>query len=177
MLEEWIAAIDNVLYSPAMIGAQVFSVFLSMGLIVLYWRMLRETGEVSRPLNEIFFSFLSPKKIEIDAEGLFEKWSQIETRFGAYDEGQWKLGIIEADTVLDEAIKQLGFKGDTMGERMRKVQKDKFPFIDGAWRVHRVRNYLVHDPTYHLSPESATRTYEIYRNVFTQLGIIKREGD
>ncbi|MYE37911.1 MAG: hypothetical protein F4X82_00085 [Candidatus Spechtbacteria bacterium SB0662_bin_43] len=173
--EELLASIDAFLYSPLMIAVQVFSVILTIGLCVLYWKMLRETGEVSRPVGEVFSSiWLRKSKVaRLDYGELSQKWQQVENRMNTHDETQWKMAIIEADTILDEALQQMGVKGKTMGERMKKVNKKKFPMLDSAWRAHRVRNYLVHDPSYHLSLNAAAQTYELYRKVFVDIGVAK----
>lgn len=163
-------AINGFLYSPFMISVQVFSFILSAGLAVLYWRILQETGVLERSIFETRTSW-NPERLAV--ADLASKWQGVVARTATNDESQWKLAIIEADTILDEAIKQLGYKGTTMGDRMKQIKPGKFPMLEDAWRVHRVRNYIVHDPTYHISAQAASRVFGIYQAIFIRLGIIQ----
>ncbi len=56
----------------------------------------------------------------------------------------WPLAIINADKLLDEALKKLKYKGKTMGERMVAAQHD-ISDNDGMWYGHKLRNKLVHE--------------------------------
>ena len=161
--------INAFLYSPFMIAVQVFSFIISAGLGVLYWRILQETGVLERSIFETRTSW-NPERLAV--ADLAAKWQGVVARTATNDESQWKLAIIEADTILDEAIKQLGFKGKTMGDRMKQIKPGKFPMLEEAWRAHRVRNYIVHDPTYHISAAAASRVFGIYQDIFIRLGII-----
>lgn len=56
----------------------------------------------------------------------------------------WPLAIINADTLLDEALKKRRYKGKTMGERLVAAQHD-LSDNDGVWFSHKLRNKLVHE--------------------------------
>jgi hypothetical protein len=56
----------------------------------------------------------------------------------------WPLAIINADSLLDEAMKRLKISGKTMGERMVSAQK-MFTDNDAVWHAHKLRNRLAHD--------------------------------
>ncbi len=173
--------IDNFLYSPLMIGVQVFSVIFSIGLIILRMKMFRETDDINRPLSEMLDSWFTRNKKNTETQnnnnrnldGLMSKWQEIENRMNTHDEAQWKLGIIESDNLLYEALQQIGIQGDSLGEKLKSMNINHYPFINDAWKAHRVRNYLVHDSSYHLSARTVGETYNYYRNVFVDIGIVK----
>jgi hypothetical protein len=56
----------------------------------------------------------------------------------------WPLAIINADKLLDEALKKRHFKGKTMGERLVAAQRE-FSNNDAVWFGHKLRNKLVHE--------------------------------
>lgn len=66
------------------------------------------------------------------------------------------LAIIEADKLLDDAMKKAHFKGKTMGERMVSAQR-KFSNNDNVWAAHKMRNKLVHETDVKFN-ENETRT-------------------
>lgn len=53
------------------------------------------------------------------------------------------LRIVEADKVLDEALRLLGFTG-TLGEKLKK-SGPRFSDLNGVWTAHKLRNTLVHE--------------------------------
>ncbi len=53
------------------------------------------------------------------------------------------LKIVEADKVLDESLRLLGFAG-TLGEKLKKAGP-RFRDLDAVWKAHKLRNALVHE--------------------------------
>lgn len=56
----------------------------------------------------------------------------------------WPLAIIDADKLLDNALKARKYKGKTMGERLVAAQRD-ITANDDVWFGHKLRNRLVHE--------------------------------
>lgn len=73
-----------------------------------------------------------------------------------------KLAVIEADKLLDHALKALGTPGETMADRL-KVAQYQYPKIQDVWTAHKWRNQLVHEAHFSLSErqtEQAMRDFE-----------------
>lgn len=84
----------------------------------------------------------------------------------------WKLAIIEADIVLDQVLKERGYVGDTLGERLRSITPSQVSSIDDAWEAHRVRNKIAHEGAdFVLTKRIADQTILQYRRVFDELGV------
>lgn len=71
-----------------------------------------------------------------------KKWRELQ-RLCANAE-TWPLAVIQADSLLDEALKRKHFKGKTMGERLVSAQRS-LTNNDGVWYGHKLRNQLVHN--------------------------------
>jgi len=70
---------------------------------------------------------------------LTKLWEEIEAM-------EPKMAVIEADKVVDVVLKRAGVPGETMAERLRKVQKQvQRPIYSGMWEAHKMRNRLVHE--------------------------------
>lgn len=82
------------------------------------------------------------RKTDLDVEYFTKKW-QVAQRLCAKQD-TWPLAIINADKLLDEALKKLHYKGKTMGERLVSAQRD-FSDNDSLWYGHKLRNRLVHE--------------------------------
>ncbi len=84
----------------------------------------------------------------------------------------WKLAIIEADIMLDEALKELGYAGASLGERLRGLTPRQLPSINDAWEAHKVRNEIAHGGMdFVLTRKLAEDTIKQYRRVFNDLGL------
>lgn len=59
------------------------------------------------------------------------------------DQDNLTLKIVEADKILDEALRLLGYSG-TLGEKL-KAAGPRFSHVDGVWKAHKLRNTLVHE--------------------------------
>jgi hypothetical protein len=84
----------------------------------------------------------------------------------------WKLAIIEADIVLDETLKQLGYSGGSLGERLKSISPQQMTSLHDAWEAHKVRNRIAHDGAdFVLTHRMAEETINRYRRVFSELGV------
>ena len=70
------------------------------------------------------------------------KWQELQKLLK--DQTTWPLAIIDADKLLDRALKARRYKGKTMGERLVAAQHD-IQSNDEAWFGHKLRNKLVHE--------------------------------
>lgn len=81
------------------------------------------------------------------------------------------LAIIEADKLVDEALKRLHMSGKTMGERMVSAQR-KFSNPDAVWTAHKIRNRLVHEPGLKPRKSHAQSALKAYRQALRDLGAL-----
>ncbi len=81
------------------------------------------------------------------------------------------LAVIDADKLLDSALKKRHFKGKTMGERLVSAQR----FIndnDSVWYAHKLRNRLVHEPDVRLKEAEAKQALGGFRQALKDLGAL-----
>jgi len=111
-------------------------VVIVAGILLLYF--LGKFGKkFQRPLNQQYFE---------------TRWSELLGRVKTPD--GMVLAIIDADKLLDEALRKCGYKGKTMGERLVSAQR-AFTNNDGVWLAHKLRNRLVHEPGVRLRQHDA----------------------
>jgi len=85
----------------------------------------------------------------------------------------WKLAIIEADIILDEIVKERGYAGNSLGERLRSISPAQLNSLDDAWAAHKVRNQIAHGGAdFVLTKRLAEETINRYRRVFSEFGIV-----
>lgn len=85
------------------------------------------------------------------------------------DKSTWPLAVINADKLLDEALKRRKFKGKTMGERMVAAQRE-LSDNDSVWYAHKLRNRLVHEADVKLKEADVKRALIGIRQALKDLG-------
>lgn len=100
------------------------------------------------------------------------RYEDILTHIGSANPNDWRLAIIEADVLLDELLKQHGFTGGSLGERLKSVSPQQLESIEDAWQAHKIRNQIAHEGAdFILTKRVAEETITRYRRVFTDLGV------
>ena len=115
------------------------------------------------------------KAEELKETGVFknERWKKVLDYLFSTNENDWKLAIIEADSMLFELLTNLGFKGDTMGDKLKEANQASFRSINSAWDVHNVRNKIAHEgSSFELSLHEAKRVISLYEDIFNEFGYI-----
>src|ERR1700733_14229161 len=78
----------------------------------------------------------------LNPEYFKSKWQVLQKQCA--NKSTWALAVIDADKLLDEALKKRHYKGKTMGERLVAAQRE-LTNNDGVWFGHKLRNRLVHE--------------------------------
>lgn len=101
------------------------------------------------------------------------RWLKTLSYLFSQHESDWKLAVIEADSMLEELIGQLGFKGETLGEKLKGANQGNFRNLTTAWEVHTIRNRIAHEGVaYELSQHEAKRVTALYERIFREYGFI-----
>lgn len=98
-----------------------------------------------------------------------KKWLEILVRVKTYD--GMILAVIDADKLMDEALKRRSYRGKTMGERLVAAQHD-ISDNDAVWYAHKLRNRLVHEPTMRLRKNEAKQALAGFRQGLKDLGAL-----
>lgn len=91
----------------------------------------------------LLMRFASKNSHALDKKYYSNHWTKIEETFGLGDSGM-RIAVIDADKLVDHALKQTNVPGKTMGERMKRANYLKS--INNLWTAHKLRNKLVHEP-------------------------------
>ena len=101
------------------------------------------------------------------------RWRRVLEHARSDDEHQWRLAILEADIMLNELLDLQGYKGETMGDKMKQVSRTQFNTIDDAWEAHRVRNRVAHEGSESpLTEREKNAVINMYERVFKEFDFI-----
>lgn len=99
-------------------------------------------------------------------------WEQITVKAKSAPPHSYTLAIIEADSFVDSILKDLGFEGEHMADRLERADFRDLRSLNNLWRAHKVRNQLVHTPGYDLSVKDAEQYLYSYGEFLRELGIL-----
>ncbi len=91
-------------------------------------------------------TFGRPELHGMSQEQIQARWEEIEKIAAAGSMGG-KMAIMEADKLLDSALKSMMMSGETLGERL-KFACYKYPDLQKVWNAHRLRNRIVHETVF-----------------------------
>ena len=77
--------------------------------------------------------------------------------------------ILEADKLLDYVLQGKGYRGDTMGERMRSANS-QFSRRNDVWAAHKLRNALAHEVDFDLVPSQVKQSIAAFERAIKDLG-------
>jgi hypothetical protein len=81
------------------------------------------------------------------------------------------LAVIDADKLMDEALRRRHFKGTSMGERLVSAQRS-FSNNDDVWHAHKLRNRLVHETDVKIKQNDAKNALESFKQGLRDLGAL-----
>ena len=102
-----------------------------------------------------------------------KRWEQVLTHLNSDKESDWRLAVLEADVLLDEMLTNMRYHGDSLGEKLKSVEKSDFLTLDSAWEAHAVRNKIAHEgASFALTEREARRVIKLYEEVFKEFHYI-----
>lgn len=155
------------LYAGLVVFAVAFAAICVAGSAYAAMQSARIRGMQRRELEALTHAAISGE----DTEN--ERWQQILSYAASDDEELWRLAIIEADVMLDEMLEAAGYQQDSLGDKLRSVEKSDFRTIEQAWEAHKLRNAIAHEGSaYDLNRRELQRAINQYRQVFNEFGFI-----
>lgn len=138
---------DNVLL-PFLIGVLVVGALLAVVL------MLTKRGHVT-----------------LNVDKYRTRWMTIEQSLSRDEPSSHQLCVLNADKLLDQALREKGISGNTMGERM-KAQQSVWSNANAVWGAHKLRNQIAHEHDIKVSYDDAKRALSAFKRALKDIGAI-----
>lgn len=100
------------------------------------------------------------------------RWDELRAYLDSTHEADWKVAVIEADKLLDDALRKAGFSGDSFGDRLINITPGTLVSLDGLWWAHKIRNRLAHEADYFLRYTEARQAFAYYEQALAELSLI-----
>lgn len=119
----------------------------------------------------VYLVFSAKNGPKLNVEKYQAKWLAIENSVSRDSEPSWHLAILNADKLLDQALRERHIHGKTMGERMKSAQK-MWSNANHVWGAHKIRNHLAHETDASVNYETTLRALSAYKQGLKDLGAI-----
>lgn len=107
----------------------------------------------------------------LNTEKYQSRWLAIENSLKEEQPASYELAILNADKLVDLALRERGTGGNTMGERMKAVN-DVWKNADHIWGAHKIRNRIAHEADVKVTYDIAARSLVAYKQALKDLGAI-----
>lgn len=157
-------------------GLRIFSYIISAAGFILAAYFSMKTAEIFAAHKAKFFPQGEPEVVEGGVEQpnpMRDRWQKILEHANSDVESNWRLAIIEADIMLDEILDKLNMPGETIGDKLKAVEKSDFLTLDYAWEAHKARNQIAHEGSgFLLNQRRAREIISYYEAVFKEFFMI-----
>ena len=118
---------------------------------------LYEKAQESRAINE---SVENPK------------WKSVQLFTESENQSDWKIAIIEADKMLDDALQTSGAGGENLGDRLKNFDPKTTVWLDDAWDAHKVRNRIAHESDFEITKYETRKAVSKYEHALREMRAI-----
>ena len=110
---------------------------------------------------------------ETEAKAMQVQWQVVLNHVNSESPAEWKLAILEADSMLDEILEIEGYQGDSLGEKLKAMSPSAIQSYNDLWEAHKMRNQIAHEGTdAELNKKIARDTINKFGAAFKELGHI-----
>lgn len=98
-----------------------------------------------------------------------KRWDKVLERLKSGDQSQYKVAIIEADSIADSILEGIGYPGANMTERLSQIKPSQLDDIERLRYAHSVRNKVVHEGGFVVDKALAEEVVGIYEDFLKYL--------
>lgn len=111
------------------------------------------------------------KKGEKDME-IVKGWDAVQKKAALGTPESLRLAVVEGDALVDLFLKRAGYPGETFADRVAVILPSEVKSLEALWRAHRLRNELVHTPSFQLSVSAGKAALAAYEDFLREMNAI-----
>lgn len=148
---------------------KIISFLISFGLLVFIGVSRYRTRQLWKTkMHGEQASFFKHASRFVPSEETDKRWKDIEAHIASQNISDWKLALIDADSLIDDILKRAGYPGKTMGERLKQIEPSDLNHLAELWEAHKLRNRIAHEGE-RIERRDVDRAMEQYRLVLKEL--------
>ncbi|MFY9462614.1 MAG: hypothetical protein WAP52_00300, partial [Candidatus Sungiibacteriota bacterium] len=159
-------------------GTAVIVTILNIGLVIFIIVTLRKFFKLDAMHPLFIVPGEGPRKVRavpIEKE-VSEEWIEVKKLAASDNPSDWNMAVLRADVMLDDVLQHMGHEGNTVKERLDKVDPTILRSYERVVSAHRLRNMVAHDPTVAHTRETISHALSSFELAFRELGVLKTEA-
>lgn len=113
-----------------------------------------------------------PKELMAKNKKMKLRWDNIRKRLEGENPAEYKVAIIEADTLIDDLIKRMGYKGDNMAERIANIPEGHLDQLGEIKEAHEIRNRVIHEDDFVVEKDFAQDVLRKYEHLLRHFQVL-----
>jgi hypothetical protein len=139
-------------------------------LIVIIWALVKGPW-LYWHISADFSNFLHGGPVE--PETVFQKkWKKIKKRIASPSEANWKLAIIESEELIEQALSNMGYKGEGLREKLRGVDTAVIPNIPDLISSYDIFINILADNNYKIEHDKAIKIVSSFEEFLTHFDLL-----
>lgn len=118
----------------------------------------------------VYIGLVGKKHTTLDRDYYQRQWAIIGRQVGG-NQAELHQAVLEADKLLDRALRERGLKGQTMGDRLKSA-KTTLSNNNAVWQAHKMRNRLAHETGIRLTQGEVRGALSGFKSGLTDLGAL-----
>lgn len=176
-LAQMISDMSPALYSAlkSTVGFLIgFSIPFSLACLIGIVYCVEQLKRIRQKEHEIYDlkvenAFESADVAMVGDENMSLRWETVKRHIESTNENDWRQAIMEADIMLDHLLDKMGYRGESIGEKLKRVEPSDFDTLNDAWEAHKFRNKLAHEgSTIPINQLEAKNVINMYKKVFEE---------
>jgi len=159
-------------YNTSLLPLEIFSVLISAALIVGIVALIIRTGWFSVRVDRVRDVIL---KTDMPQKRASAAWAEVQKHLFLGNTNDLKMAVVQADNVLNDALRYAGIRGSTLGDRLKNIKRGQIPNLEDVWAAHKLRNDIAHGTNFPLKRDTAERALEAYETALKNLGAFEAE--
>lgn len=155
--------------APRLLIFQLLSLVISGVLVWLIIYSISRSGWLNKRIEQ-WMDYMG--KGDVGKRRQLRAWNQIIKRMKTPDLSNWKMAILEADNLMDDILKAVGYRFDTANERFKNIKVEELSNADKIQEAHRVRNRIAQEPDFTITKEEALEILRVYKKSFQEFGLL-----
>lgn len=91
-----------------------------------------------------------------------KRWEAIGKRLGSDRPTEYKVAVLEADQLVDEVLKEMGYAGANLQERLEAMLSSGVDQAAKIEEAHKIRNRIIYEHDFAIDREEARRVLDLY---------------
>jgi hypothetical protein len=104
--------------------------------------------------------------------GAGKKWKSILAKLDSGNPSHYKAAVLEADAFIDRLVRQMGYDGRNLTERLDSVPEGRIASVPALREAHEVRNRIIRETDFEISRHEAKEVLDGYRALLDELDLL-----